>query len=328
MNKELITVSICVYNADNYLPKAIDSICNQDYQNLDILLIDDGSTDNTGKICDEYAQKDSRIRVIHQANGGLCVARNTAITNMRGNYLMFVDSDDWVEPNIVSYLYEKVVENNLDMAACTSVDYFEDTNEVKKVQRGSDRIMSGFEALKDFYSIKSYTFDAIQCKLYRKDVIKEVIFTPGRSVDDTLTTPKILSNCERVGYFDIGLYNYLVRSNSMCRTTYNSKTIHKVWAYTDNLELISNKYPVLLKNLEANIYGAAATNYLKLKVLGKECEYAEDYEYYKKLLKAYKPIICRERLFVSIFYYLYKVPFVLNLVCKVFNKQIQKAIGA
>ena len=328
MEKELITIAVAVYNAENYIAKTIESIINQDYQNLEILLINDGSKDSSGKICDEYALKDNRIKVIHKQNGGLCAARNTVLDNMHGNYLMFVDNDDWIEPNIVSFLYQKIVENDLDMASCTSIDYFEGTSKSNKVQRGPDKIFDSKEGIKDFYFDRQFTFDAIQCKLYKKEVFNNIRFKEGRATDDTLTTPRIIDACNKIGYYDVGLYNYLVRENSMCRTTYNAHTIDKVLAYTDNIDLIKEKYPESLKLLEHNIYGSAATNYLKLKVLHKEKEFVNDMIFYKKLLKEYKPVISSKRLFVSIFYYLYKAPFIIDIICNLFNKQIQKAIGA
>ena len=328
MEKELITVAIAVYNDEKHIAKAIKSIINQDYSNLDILLIDDGSTDETSTICDDFLKQDKRIRVIHQENGGLCIARNTALDNMLGNYIMFVDSDDWIEPNIVSFLYQKIVENDLDMASCTSIDYFEGTSKSNKVQRGPDKIFNSKEGIKDFYFDRQFTFDAIQCKLYKKEVFNNIRFKEGRATDDTLTTPRIIDACNKIGYYDVGLYNYLVRENSMCRTTYNAHTIDKVLAYTDNIDLIKEKYPESLKLLEHNIYGSAATNYLKLKVLHKEKEFVNDMIFYKKLLKEYKPVISSKRLFVSIFYYLYKAPFIIDIICNLFNKQIQKAIGA
>lgn len=328
MEKELITIAVAVYNAENYVAKAIESIRNQDYKNIEIILIDDGSKDASGEICDSYASKDPRIKVIHKENGGLCAARNTAIENMHGQYLMFVDNDDWIEPNIVSFLYQKITENGLDMAACTSIDYFEGTSRKNKVQRGNDKIFNNKEGINDFYFERQFTFDAIQCKLYRKTIFSKLRFVEGRATDDTLTTPRIMDLCQKMGYYDVGLYNYLVRENSMCRTSYNAKTIDKVLAYTDNIPLIKEKYPESLKLLEHNIYGSAATNYLKLKVLHKENEYKEDMIFYQKLLKEYKPIITTKRLFVSMFYYLYKIPFTIDIICWLFNKKIQKAIGA
>lgn len=325
---ELITVAIAVYNDEKHIEKAIKSVTNQDYSNLDILIIDDGSNDTTPYICDNYSTIDPRVRVIHQANGGLCIARNTALDNMLGNYIMFVDSDDWVEPNIVSFLYKQIIKNNLDMVACTSIDYFEKNGEIKKVIRGNDCLFDNKQGIKDFYFEQMYTFDAIQCKLYKKELFNDLRFIPGRRTDDTLTTPRIMDQCQKMGYYDVGLYNYLVRENSMCRTSYNAKTIDKVLAYTDNIPLIKEKYPESLKLLEHNIYGSAATNYLKLKVLHKENEYKEDMIFYQKLLKEYKPIITTKRLFVSMFYYLYKIPFTIDIICWLFNKKIQKAIGA
>ena len=326
--KELITVAVAVYNAKDYLAKAVDSIIEQDYQHLDILLVDDGSTDGSSLICDEYVKKDTRIRVIHQNNGGLCVARNTAIENMLGNYLMFVDNDDWIEKNTVSFLYNKMIENNLDMASCSAVDIDEDLKNKKYNIRGGDKVFDSKEGIIDFYYARKFTFDGIQCKLYRKEVFKDLRFLPGRSVDDTLTTPQIMDKCKLMGYYDVCLYDYLVRKNSMCRSNYNSKSIDKVLAYIDNYQLIANKYPEALKLLEHNIYGSAATNLLRLKVLKLEDEYMSDYKFYLELLKKYKPIISKDRLFVSMFYYLNKIPGMIDLLCILFNKTIAKAVGA
>lgn len=325
---EKITVAVAVYNAEKYLKKAVNSIIDQDYQNLDILLIDDGSTDNSGYICDEFARVDSRVRVLHQKNGGLCAARNAAIENMLGNYIMFVDNDDWVENNIVSFLYDKLIKNNLDMAACTSIDHFEDSDKIVKVVRGNDKILNNHEAIKDFYFNRMYTFDAIQCKLYKKEIFTSLRFKVGRRTDDTLTTPQIFDKCARIGYFNEGLYNYLVRKNSMCRAKYDQKSIDKVLAYTDNWQMIKDKYPESLKLLEHNIYGAAATNYLILKVTKEENKYLDDFKFYKKLMKEYKPIFSTKRLFVIIFYFLDQIPFMTDILCVAFNKTIAKATGA
>ena len=115
MGKELISIIVPVYNAEKYLQKCLDSILEQTYQNLEIIIVNDGSTDNSGQICHEYEQKDSRIIYMEKENGGVSDTRNTGLDRMTGSYVTFVDSDDWLEPNYVQFLYEKLIEHQADI---------------------------------------------------------------------------------------------------------------------------------------------------------------------------------------------------------------------
>ena len=114
----LISVIVTVYNIREYLPKAVDSILSSTYQNLEVLLIDDGSTDGSERICDEYAKKDGRVRVVHQRNGGAYSARNTGLLEAKGDYLTFVDGDDWIEPQMYETLLAAMMEQDADLAVC------------------------------------------------------------------------------------------------------------------------------------------------------------------------------------------------------------------
>lgn len=324
---ELITVAVVLYNAEKYLKKCLDSIIKQDYKNLEILLVDDGSTDNSGNICDDYAKNDQRIKVIHQANGGLCAGRNAAIDNMNGDYLMFIDSDDWVDENIVSFLYNKMNEYDLDYAACTSIDHFENTDIIERVTRGSDKLFGAKEGIEDFYHKKQFTFDAIQCKLYRKEVFDNIRFKVGRRTDDTLTTPMLIDASQKLGYFDNALYHYLVRKNSMCREKYNDTSVDKVLAYLDNYEMVKEKYPASLKYLEHNIYASAAEKLILLKLNKYEEKYADDYKLYSSILRKYHPVISWDKKGVDLFYVVNCIPGMLDLLLKVFRKSIAKNIG-
>ena len=114
----LISVIVPVYNVENYLPRCLDSIINQTYTNLEILLVDDGATDNSGKLCDEYAQKDNRIRVFHKENGGVSSARNMGLDNATGEYIAFVDSDDYIDKCMYEIMLNSSVQNNADIVVC------------------------------------------------------------------------------------------------------------------------------------------------------------------------------------------------------------------
>ena len=122
MNINQISVVVPVYKVEPYLRKCLDSIVNQTYRDLEIILIDDGSPDNCGRICDEYAERDARIRVVHQENSGLSAARNAGLKLVSGSYIGFVDSDDWIEPDMYSYLLGNALEYQADIAVCSRTE--------------------------------------------------------------------------------------------------------------------------------------------------------------------------------------------------------------
>lgn len=122
----LISIIVPVYNVEKYIERCIDSVINQTYKNLEIILVDDGSNDKSGIICDEYAKKDSRIKVIHKENSGVSNARNKGLDNATGQYIAFIDSDDWIEPDMYEYMMQKMIENNVDMVRCQLKKIYED----------------------------------------------------------------------------------------------------------------------------------------------------------------------------------------------------------
>ena len=128
MLQPLISVIVPCYNVEEYLPKCIESILNQTYRNLEILLVDDGSPDNCGRICDEYAAKDSRIRIIHKKNGGLSDARNAALDVMTGEYVTFIDSDDYVSDDYVEYLYKIIKESGVKLSVSSYQTFVDDSS--------------------------------------------------------------------------------------------------------------------------------------------------------------------------------------------------------
>ena len=135
----LISVIVTVYNIREYLPKAVDSILSSTYQNLEVLLIDDGSTDGSERICDEYAKKDGRVRVVHQRNGGAYSARNTGLLEAKGDYLTFVDGDDWIEPQMYETLLAAMMEQDADLAVCRYRKIYEN----RRVDLSTPMAMSG-----------------------------------------------------------------------------------------------------------------------------------------------------------------------------------------
>ncbi len=221
--KGLISVIVPVYNISPYINKCIESLIGQTYRELEIILVDDGSTDGSGEICDEYASKDSRIKVIHKPNGGLSDARNHGIDIARGEYLGFVDGDDWIHPQMYETMINVLLRDNADIVACSyerKDESFSDTH--IDAAEFNTRILTGTQAL---LSID----DTIQAmawnKLYRREVFGGIRYPVGRLNEDEFVIHELIYGSERIALIDekYPLYFYTVREKSiMSRLTERS----------------------------------------------------------------------------------------------------------
>lgn len=210
---EKISIIIPVYNVEEYLEECIKSIIKQTYTNLEIILIDDGSTDESGKICDEYKKKDNRITVIHQQNQGISVARNVGIELSKGEYIQFVDSDDFIKTNMVEDLYNIIKKEDVDLVSCSHYIY---TNGNVQEKEYSEKIevYTQSEAIKSLILDKSIRFFAVD-KLYKKELWQNVRFPIGRRFEDIATTPKIFKKVQKIAFYDKPLYYYRQREGSI-----------------------------------------------------------------------------------------------------------------
>ena len=211
----LISVIVPIYNVEAYLPRCLDSIVNQTYQNLEIILVDDGSPDNCGAICDEYARRDSRIRVIHKMNGGLSSARNVGLDIMMGEYLTFVDSDDWLSLDAVQVLYDRLVEDGSDMAIGMHTDVYPDGREDGAFcQWMTDQCCT----TKDYISRKTdrhYILVSTWGKLYKSEVYMELRFPKVKHAEDMMIFPSVLDRVSKISITAKLIYFYFQRENSM-----------------------------------------------------------------------------------------------------------------
>lgn len=220
-----VSVIVPVYNVENYLPKCIDSICNQTETELEIILVDDGSTDGCGAICDRYAEKDARIRVIHQQNSGLGAARNTGIRAATAEYLLFVDSDDYIESNLVEKAYSASIENRADIVMFGFQRVYEDG----RVDFAYDFPASLADkkgcSLKNTPELLLVTPGAWN-KLYKKALFDGITFPPRAWYEDLRTIPKLYSKANSI--YCIGQYfpyKYLLRENSIMHNGNPQKTV-------------------------------------------------------------------------------------------------------
>ena len=217
---ELISVIVPVYNVESYVAECIESIQNQTYMNLEIILVDDGSKDMSGDICDQYAAYDERIKVIHQENGGLSAARNTGIEAANGDYISFVDSDDYIGLTLFEDMLQLMVEHDLDIIECTAFRNNGDTN-IEGCNDGSLEIFNRDEALK----MAMYDcFVAVWSQLYKRRVISDVRFPVGRKFEDSAVSYLFIANTKRVGHINRCLYYYRLNPNSTTQTSFDAKS--------------------------------------------------------------------------------------------------------
>lgn len=248
---EKITVIVPVYNVENYLNKCLDSLINQTYKNLEIIVINDGSTDNSGKICQEYAQKDNRIIYIEKENGGQSEARNMGLDRMTGSYVTFVDSDDWVEPDYVEVLYNKLIEYQADIAVGNYYSYNEQEGIFYFHIFGSsyyEKVYDNVSIFENFYEsehMKNFALLCVGGKLYKADLFRELRFEVGKLGEDGYLNQKIYLLAEKTIYLNAGLYAYRQREGSSSRS-WTEKWMHAlVDAMSERITLLANMgYPL------------------------------------------------------------------------------------
>ena len=235
----LISIIVPIYNVEPYIHRCIDSIIHQTYQNLEIILVDDGSPDNCGNICDEYATLDSRIKVIHQKNGGLSVARNCGINICQGEYIGFVDGDDCIHPEMYSRLYDNIISYHVKMAFChpnmcyhdkiTSID--EKTTECKE---------------KEYVILRSLLENiwwSACTKLYHRSLFDTIRYPIGKVNEDYPITITLYDQCDQIAINYNKLYNYCIRENSICTSPLNIKKFDQIENTLDVVHYMKEKHP-------------------------------------------------------------------------------------
>lgn len=241
----LISVIVPIYNVELYLRQCVDSIINQTYQNLEIILVDDGSPDNCGTICDEYAEKDSRVVVLHKKNGGLSDARNTGLQVMHGDYLMFVDSDDCLNENCTQYLFNLAISNDADLVIGGVEKFDDDTGKIiwsTACERETVVRMTKQEAMKDMF----LNGCASWARLYKAKIHKDICFPVGEINEDEAIVLQLLQQCNCVVKSNTVLYSYRYRSRSITSTNWHSEKLAWVEHCKSNLEFVSSYYPELI----------------------------------------------------------------------------------
>lgn len=261
----LISVIVPVYKVEAYLRKCVASLVNQTYENLEIILVDDGSPDDCGAICDELAAQDSRIRVLHKENGGLSSARNAGLDIAQGEYIGFVDSDDWLEPEAYQRLMDMTLSENVKLVCggrydCSSWD---DTRQVGLCPEKRE-VISGEELAKRIFlwdNVDSAAWD----KLYHRSLFQNIRYPLGVVSEDVPTTYRIALEAGRVGMLDKPIYNYFHRPGSITTDAFSPKSLQPSEHTKKILAHIREEYPCLLD----------CATYFHLRHLGYVCQTME-----------------------------------------------------
>lgn len=319
MNKK-ISVIVAIYNVEKFLDKCIDSISNQSYSNIEIILVNDGSTDNSKKICDKWAKKDSRIKIINKSNGGLSDARNIGIRNSNGEYICFIDGDDYIDKDMVSKMFRAIDENEAEISICNRYHVFENGNKfIKFEQKEKNIIMNSEEAIFQMNSFKSFDMSACT-KMFKRKLFENIEFPKGKISEDFYVMYKLFDKANKIVSISDPLYFYYQRNGSI---TKNKKFNYDfIRAAYEQCMFVEKKYPNLKDCVRTAYASANMTSYnsminFKAKVPQKiqkelRSNVKENYKYIKenKDIKKIKK--------VQAFLFIYNIGFY-NLIYKIYK---------
>lgn len=313
---EKISVIVPIYKVEQYLNRCVDSIINQTYTNLEIILVDDGSPDNCPKICDEYIKKDNRIKVIHKKNGGLSDARNAGLKVATGYYISFIDSDDWIDLNMYKNLINLLVEYNADIVEC-EVKYAYDDDIYIENNYNNIKCLDKISAHKAL--IKNEIRQTVWNKIYKAQIVKNVEFEKGKYNEDEFWTYKIIDLSKKIVKTSEIYYYYFQRPGSIMNSKYSIKNLDGLEAKYRRLNFLS-KYPDVYLEAKKHIVFDTLYNYQKVI---KNFDYEDRIKFSKLIKQMYKivkndKVLFREyKLKEKIWYLISNIS--LELVCRIRN---------
>lgn len=236
---ELISIIVPIYKVEAYLNHCVQSIADQTYRNLELILVDDGSPDNCPAMCDAWAEKDSRIRVVHKENGGLSDARNAGLAVATGELISFIDSDDYIAPEFIRTLYDALASTGADVAEC-AVDYVDEAGNVLRTRNAANvSEMGRIEALRRLVQ-EDGVYQTVWNKLYRRDVIDGILFEKGKYHEDEFWTYRVFDRIETLAVVQQPMYFYLQRSSSIIGVGYNIRRLDGLEARFLRMEHLQN----------------------------------------------------------------------------------------
>ena len=290
---DLISIIVPIYKVEKYLKKCVESILAQSYSNLDIILVDDGSPDKCGKIIEEFRKEDKRIRTLHQNNGGLSDARNNGIKIANGKYVICIDSDDWIEKDMIEVLYNNIIKTNSDISICEFIEEDDEGNILSNKKYNNEIIeFNSKKALKSLIKQDTLTNHAWN-KLYKKNLFEGIEYPKGQLMEDVSTTYKLFEKAKKIVYQNTELYHYIQRGTSILGNITEKRIADQEQAFFDRNKYLVKKYPEFKTIIELdNLYNIKTLYYLAImggyKKLYNSKKYTEYYTEYKKIYKKNK----------------------------------------
>ena len=286
----MISVIVPVYNVEKYLERCVKSIAAQTYKDLEILLIDDGSTDKSGKMCDDFQQTDSRIKAFHKQNGGLSDARNYGIEHSAGEFISFVDSDDYIDEKMLETLHRLITENDADLAVCSAMDVFEG-KEVTQVKEIKEFNLNKVESYK--YMLRGDGIPSACNKLYKRQTVGDIRFPVGKLYEDGFFTPQILKKVEKTAVTSKPMYYYFRRADSITTKPFRKGDLDVIEAYDKCVKQVKELCPEALPYAEFR-YRNAYFNVLDKMLMRDDCKEIPEYKQVVKYLKKHTAQIVKD----------------------------------
>lgn len=266
IDSELVSVIIPVYNVDKYLGRCVDSVLKQTYSNLEIILIDDGSEDKSGDLCDYYTETDRRVRVLHKKNGGLSDARNTGIEMAKGKYVYFVDSDDFIAMDAIGLLIESILSHDADIATHGYVHYYDEGSDgiAYNFANNTQSTLSNTDALEKLLYEENVTTSACM-KLYKRQLFGENIRFPlGKIYEDLAIVYRLFAEADKIVLNSVPKYYYYERVGSTTQRSFSSKRMDGLDIAKEQLNFIDEKFPTLTAAAQYRLFAEAV--YISMKM--------------------------------------------------------------
>lgn len=264
----LISVIVPIYNVEDYFDRCVNSLVKQTYKNLEIILVDDGATDSCPLLCDEWAQKDSRIKAIHKVNGGLSDARNAGLEIANGELIVLIDSDDWIDYCAIEKMYERMLADDSDVVSSGVKWVTEDGTLLKDITVLQDAVLDTHSAMSEIIvdgQLKQHVWN----KLYKRELVEDIPFEKGKYHEDVFWSYQVFGRAKKVSLMKESFYNYVQRSSSIMGAGYSKNRLDALEAMKQRCDYVKKHFPDLYDKA-LHTYIGSCMYHLQLAILSKQ----------------------------------------------------------